>query len=115
MSWKRNPDKNRKNRQDFFDRMYPDVPRQGVYIIKDETQQIVYVGESNNLPRRLAEHIGGYDVKKSFHKGQLESNFVKEFYQYDIIETSDLYTRLRTELDYEFEHKPKYNIRWRKK
>lgn len=113
--YKRDPVKNAKNRQVFFDKMYPGVPKEGVYLIYDELKQLVYVGESNNVPRRLAEHIGGYDIKKSFHKGKLDTCFVKEYYTFEIIKTLDFKDRLIKEIEIEFKYKPLYNKRWEKK
>jgi len=115
VTYKRTPEQNRTSRQKFFEKMYPDAPREGVYIIKNEISNIVYIGESNNLPRRLAEHVGGYDKTKSFHKGKLDSCFVKEFYSYEVIETTSKQERLIKEIELEFKHEPKYNKRWRTK
>jgi excinuclease UvrABC nuclease subunit len=110
----RNPEKNAINRQAFFEKLYPDIPREGVYCIYNEIEELIYVGESNNLPRRMAEHIGGYDKTKSFHKGELDSCFVKDHYTYKIIETKTLKERLIKEIELEFEYEPEYNKRWRR-
>jgi len=111
--YKRTTEQNRVARQIFFEKLYPNVPREGVYIIKNEIGDIVYIGESNNLPRRLAEHVGGYDKSKSFHKGKLDNCFVKEFYNYEVIETSSKQERLIKEIELEFKYQPKFNKRWK--
>lgn len=110
----RNPERNAINRQTFFEKLYPDIPKEGVYCIYNEIKELIYVGESNNLPRRMAEHIGGYDKTKSFHKGKLENSFVKDYYTYKIIETKTLKERLIKEIELEFEYEPEYNKRWQR-
>ena len=82
-----------------------------VYIIKDETGEIIYVGETTNGPRRLAEHFG-YDKSKAFHKGQFKKAYCKEFWTYEVIETTNKQERLIKEIELEFKHEPKYNKRW---
>tara|TARA_R110000744_G_scaffold348151_1_gene453675 strand:+ start:1205 stop:1549 length:345 start_codon:yes stop_codon:yes gene_type:complete len=113
--YKRTSEQNRAAKQRFFEKLYPNVPREGVYTIKDEIGNIVYIGESINLPKRLAEHVGGYDKSKSFHKGKLDTGFVREFYSYEIVETTNKQERLIKEIELEFKHEPKYNKRWQTK
>lgn len=36
----------------------------GMYRIRDEKGKIVYIGETNNLKRRMNEHIGSGKLKK---------------------------------------------------
>ena len=90
------------------------VPMEIVYIIKDETGEIIYVGETTNGPRRLAEHFG-YDKSKAFHKGQFKKAYCKEFWTYEVIETTSKQERLIKEIELEFKHEPKYNKRWQTK
>jgi predicted GIY-YIG superfamily endonuclease len=99
-----------KARKKLFDKEFP-VPMEIVYIIKDETGEIIYVGESVNGPRRLAEHFG-YDKSKAFHKGQFKKAYCKEFWTYEFIETTNKQERLIKEIELEFKHEPKYNKRW---
>lgn len=103
----------KKSRAKFFDKEFP-VAMEIVYIIKDETDEIIYVGETVNGPRRLAEHFG-YDKSKAFHKGQFKKAYCKEFWTYEVIETFSKKERLIKEIELEFKHEPKYNRRWQKK
>ncbi len=98
------------NRQTFFDKHFP-LPRKTVYLIKNELDEVVYVGESNNTPRRVAEHFG-YDQSKAFDKGELDKDFKREFYSYEIAWEGDSHEeRLLTEIKLEFKYKPKWNKR----
>ena len=65
----------RKARIKLHNKEFP-VPMEIVYIIKDETGEVIYIGESVNGPRRLAEHFG-YDKSKAFHKGQFKKAYCK--------------------------------------
>ena len=100
-------------RKKLFNKEFP-VPMEIVYIIKDETGEVIYVGESINGPRRLAEHFG-YDKSKAFHKGQFKKSFCKEFWTYEVIEVSCKKERLIKEIELEFKHEPKYKKRWQTK
>ena len=88
------------------------VPMEIVYIIKDETGEVIYIGESVNGPRRLAEHFG-YDKSKAFHKGQFKKEYCKEFWTYEVIETFTKEERLIKEIELEFKYQPKFNKRWK--
>ena len=99
-----------KARAKLFNKEFP-VAMEIVYIIKDETDDIIYVGETVNGPRRLAEHFG-YDKSKAFHKGQFKKAYCKEFWTYEVIETFSKQERLIKEIELEFKHEPKYNKRW---
>jgi len=103
----------KKARAKLFNKEFP-VAMEIVYIIKDETDEIIYVGETVNGPRRLAEHFG-YDKSKAFHKGQFKKAYCKEFWTYEVIETFSKQERLIKEIELEFKHEPKYNRRWQKK
>ena len=103
----------KKARSTLFNKEFP-VAMEIVYIIKDETGEIIYVGETVNGPRRLAEHFG-YDKSKAFHKGQFKKAYCKEFWTYEVIETFSKQERLIKEIELEFKHKPKYNKRWQTK
>jgi predicted GIY-YIG superfamily endonuclease len=103
----------KKARKKLFNKEFP-VSMEIVYIIKDETGEIIYVGESVNGPRRLAEHFG-YDKSKAFHKGQFKKAYCKEFWTYEVIETISKQERLIKEIELEFKHEPKYNKRWQTK
>jgi excinuclease UvrABC nuclease subunit len=37
-------------------------PVTGVYLILDRYERVQYVGKSNNLPRRLTEHLNNNDI-----------------------------------------------------
>ena len=86
----------------------------GDHIIYDENKEVIYVGETINGPRRLAEHFG-YDKSKAFHKGQFKKAYCKEFWSYEVIETTSKQERLIKEIELEFKHEPKYNKRWQTK
>ena len=103
----------RKAIQNKFEKEFP-VPHQIVYIIKDENEEVIYVGETVNGPRRLAEHFG-YDKTKAFHKGQFKKDFCNEFWTYEIIEVFSKKERLIKEIELEFLHQPKFNKRWKTK
>ncbi len=103
----------KKARAKLFNKEFP-VPMEIVYIIKDVDGEIIYVGETVNGPRRLAEHFG-YDKSKAFHKGQFNKAYCKEFWTYEVIETFNKQERLIKEIELEFKHQPKYNKRWQTK
>jgi predicted GIY-YIG superfamily endonuclease len=103
----------KKARAKLFNKEFP-VPMEIVYIIKDVDGEIIYVGETVNGPRRLAEHFG-YDKSKAFHKGQFKRAYCKEFWTYEVIETFNKQERLIKEIELEFKHQPKYNKRWQTK
>lgn len=101
----------RKARIKLHNKEFP-VPMEIVYIIKDETGEVIYIGESVNGPRRLAEHFG-YDKSKAFHKGQFKKEYCKEFWTYEVIETFTKEERLIKEIELEFKYQPKFNKRWK--
>ena len=101
----------RKARIKLHKKEFP-VPMEIVYIIKDETGEVIYIGESVNGPRRLAEHFG-YDKSKAFHKGQFKKEYCKEFWTYEVIETFTKEERLIKEIELEFKYQPKFNKRWK--
>ena len=103
----------KKARAKLFNKEFP-VPMEIVYIIKDVDGEIIYVGETVNGPRRLAEHFS-YDKSKAFHKGQFNKAYCKEFWTYEVIETFNKQERLIKEIELEFKHQPKYNKRWQTK
>jgi hypothetical protein len=90
----------KKARKKLFNKEFP-VPMEIVYIIKDETGEIIYVGESVN--------------SKAFHKGQFKKAYCKEFWTYEVIEVFSKKERLIKEIELEFKHEPKYNKRWQTK
>ena len=101
----------RRARVKLHNKEFP-VPMEIVYIIKDETGEVIYIGESVNGPRRLAEHFG-YDKSKAFHKGQFKKEYCKEFWTYEVIETFTKEERLIKEIELEFKYQPKFNKRWK--
>jgi len=84
------------------------------YLIKDETGEVIYVGETSNGPKRLAEHFSSCKCK-SFHKGQFKQKFTREFWTYEVFECKDKRERLIKEIELEFEIQPKFNKRWKNK
>lgn len=91
---------------------YFPVPYNIVYMIKDEYNDIIYIGETTNGPKRLAEHFG-WDNSKSFHKGQFKREYCLEFWTYEFIETYSKEERLIKEIELEFKYEPRYNSRWK--
>jgi len=85
-----------------------------VYSIKDETGEVIYVGETVNGPRRLSEHFSSCKVK-SFHKGQFKQKFTREFWTYEVFECRDKRERLIKEIELEFRFQPRFNKRWKNK
>jgi excinuclease UvrABC nuclease subunit len=103
----------KKAREKLFNKQFP-VPKEIVYVIQDENKKVIYVGETVNGPRRLAEHFG-YDKSKAFHKGQFKKAYCKKFWSYDYVETTTKEERLIKEIELEFEYQPIYNKRWQTK
>ena len=102
-----------KARKKYCEKHFP-VPNNIVYIIKNESNEIIYIGESVNGPRRLAEHFSSCKVK-SFHKGQFKQKFTRKFWTYEFIEVNSKRDRLIKEIELEFKHQPKFNKRWKNK
>ena len=78
----------------------------GVYKFKDEWGNIIYVGASRNLKKR----VSSYFQKK--HDHPVTQKLVSSIHnvEYEIIENIyDVFIRERSLIGF---HKPKYNIRW---
>ncbi len=70
-----------------------------VYRIYDKSKELLYVGSTDNLARRLQEHL--YDKE---WRGQM--------YYYDYVEIKDA-SRFETESFHISQLKPKHNVIWR--
>ena len=69
----------------------------GVYILKNKTGKIIYIGKSTDIKNRVKSHL------KS-------SNFAGEIYRTDYIETQNEAEALIRESELIKKHKPRYNI-----
>ncbi len=77
----------------------------GVYLMKDNRGQIIYVGKAKNLKKRLAS----YFVRESGHDPKT-SILIKNISDFDLILTSTENEALILEATLIKKHKPKYNI-----
>ncbi len=77
----------------------------GVYLMKDNRGQIIYVGKAKNLKKRLAS----YFVRESGHDPKT-SILIKNIADFDLILTSTENEALILEATLIKKHKPKYNI-----
>jgi predicted GIY-YIG superfamily endonuclease len=102
-----------KARKKYCEKHFP-VPHNIAYSIKDETGEVIYVGETANGPKRLAEHFSSCKVK-SFHKGQFKQAYAREFWTYEVFECKNKRDRLIKEIELEFEIQPRFNKRWKNK
>ena len=102
-----------KARKKYCEKHFP-VAHNIAYSIKDETGEVIYVGETANGPKRLAEHFSSCKVK-SFHKGQFKQKYTREFWTYEVFECENKRDRLIKEIELEFKLKPRFNKRWKNK
>jgi excinuclease ABC subunit C len=80
---------------------FPDSP--GVYIMKDETGQIIYVGKAKKLRARVRSYfLTGRDVKTAA--------LVKRIRAIDFVVTANEYEALILENNLIKQHSPRYNI-----
>ncbi len=91
----------------------------GVYMFKEGDDNVVYVGQTDNLKRRYQEHTRGNIDASSFRKtlykdeGLTEeeiTQYTKSLgFGYEVID--DKYERMRREKELIQRHSPKYNKR----
>jgi predicted GIY-YIG superfamily endonuclease len=98
-------------RKKYCEKHFP-IAHNIAYLIKDETGEVIYVGETANGPKRLAEHFSSCKVK-SFHKGQFKQKYTREFWTYEVFECKNKRDRLIKEIELEFKLKPRFNKRWK--
>lgn len=77
----------------------------GVYIMKDKSNNIIYIGKAKNLHRR----VSSYFRENSDHTPKV-SAMVSNVHDYDFIVTDSEYEALLLECSLIKQHQPKYNI-----
>ncbi|MBF0377134.1 MAG: excinuclease ABC subunit UvrC [Desulfamplus sp.] len=77
----------------------------GVYLMKDNRGQIIYVGKAKNLKKRLSS----YFVRESGHALKT-TLLVKNIVDFDVIVTATEHEALILEATLIKKHKPKYNV-----
>jgi len=81
----------------------PEKP--GVYLHKNEKNEIIYVGKAKNLKNRLKN----YFLSKTGHSHKTLS-LIDNIYDFDIILTKNEYESILTENNFIKHHKPRYNV-----
>lgn len=77
----------------------------GVYIMKDKTDSIIYIGKAKNLKNRVTS----YFRNNPDHTPKV-AKMVENVFDYDFIVTDSEYEALLLECSLIKQHKPKYNI-----
>lgn len=77
----------------------------GVYIMKDDSGKIIYIGKAKNLHRR----VSSYFRENPDHTPKV-SAMVENVHDYDFIVTASEYEALLLECSLIKQHQPKYNI-----
>ena len=77
----------------------------GVYLMKDQKSEIIYVGKAKNLKNRVTS----YFRESADHLPKVAS-MVEHVYDYDFIVTDSEYEALVLECSLIKQHQPKYNI-----
>ena len=77
----------------------------GVYLMKDQQNQIIYIGKAKNLHRR----VSSYFRKEASHLPKVEK-MVSHVWDYDFIVTDSEYEALLLECSLIKQHQPHYNI-----
>lgn len=77
----------------------------GVYIMKQQSGQIIYIGKAKNLKKRVTS----YFCRTPNHTPKV-AKMVSQVYDYDYIVTDSEYEALVLECSLIKQHKPKYNI-----
>lgn len=76
----------------------------GVYLMKDETDQVIYVGKAKNLRNRVKQYFDGRDKQIKV------SSMVEHVHHFDIIVTKSEADAFALECNLIKKYKPKYNI-----
>ena len=82
----------------------PDQP--GVYLFKDETGRVIYVGKAASIRKRVAGHFSGKASRGSFE-------FVDRVASIDVLVTENEAEALLAEQQFIKRHRPPFNIRLR--
>ena len=77
----------------------------GVYLMKDESGHIIYIGKAKSLRKRVTS----YFRNNPDHPPKV-SRMVENVYDYDFIVTDSEYEALILECSLIKQHRPKYNI-----
>jgi len=81
----------------------------GVYILKDKSERILYVGKAAKLRNRVRSHF----TKSSVLPGQLIKAGIKKVSKIDFIKTDNEQQALILENELIKKYQPRYNIEWR--
>lgn len=76
----------------------------GVYQMKDETENIIYIGKAKNLKHRVAQYFGAQE------KSEKTKKMVEKIVDVDVIETNNELEALMLETNLIKQYRPKYNI-----
>lgn len=94
------------NRNDFLKSKLKNLPNNpGVYIMKDESLKIIYIGKAKNLKNRVSTYF--INNKKNDVKVKAMVSYI---YDFDYIITDSEFEALLLECSLIKHHKPKYNI-----
>lgn len=77
----------------------------GVYLMKDQTHEIIYIGKAKNLKNRVTSYF-----RESADHTPKVASMVEHVYDYDFIVTDSEYEALVLECSLIKQHQPKYNI-----
>ena len=88
-------------------KVFPTSP--GVYLMKDKTNQIIYIGKAKNLKDRVSSYFtNSLDSQKAFYKTYF---LVRRIDKIDYIQTKTEVEAFLLEASLVKKHHPKYNIR----
>ena len=77
----------------------------GVYIMKNESEEIIYIGKSKNLKNRVSQYFGS-----SYNHPQKVKKMVSNVHDFEYILTDSEFEALVLECSLIKQHSPKYNI-----
>ena len=77
----------------------------GVYLMKNQKSEIIYVGKAKNLKNRVTSYF-----RESADHTPKVASMVEHVYDYDFIVTDSEYEALVLECSLIKQHQPKYNI-----
>ena len=77
----------------------------GVYLMKDQKSEIIYIGKAKNLKNRVTSYF-----RESADHTPKVASMVEHVYDYDFIVTDSEYEALVLECSLIKQHQPKYNI-----
>lgn len=77
----------------------------GVYLMKDASGQIIYIGKAKNLKNRVSSYF-----RESVYHNEKTLKMISKIFDYDFIVTDTEYECLLLECSLIKQHRPKYNI-----